>query len=68
MTALLKHPYSHAELTAIWGVWNPLAEGADCVFVFFNNCRHGQAAKNAWRFMEIAGEGPANSPPGLRGS
>jgi uncharacterized protein YecE (DUF72 family) len=57
------YDYSDAELTAICGVWNPLAEGADCIFVFFNNCRHGQATKNARRFMEIVCGGPANSPP-----
>jgi len=51
------YDYSDAELTAIRGVWNPLAEWADCVFVFFNNCRHGQAAKNARRFAEITQAG-----------
>lgn len=61
-------------MTAIWEVWNPLAEGADCIFVFFNNCRHGQAAKNARRFAEIAqanwgaGTTEGETPPGLLGS
>jgi len=40
-----------------------LADAAERIFVFFNNCRHGQAAKNALRFMEIVCEGPANSSP-----
>ena len=57
------YDYSDLELTGIWGEWSPLAEGADCVFVFFNNCRHGQAAKNARRFMEIVCGRPVNSSP-----
>jgi len=57
------YSYRDEELQALAADWSHLAEGADCIFVFFNNCRHGQAAKNAQRFMEIVCGGPANSPP-----
>ena len=56
---------------AVCGAWNQLAEQVDCVCVFFNNCRHGQAAKNARRFAEIAqanrgtGATEDETPPGL---
>jgi uncharacterized protein YecE (DUF72 family) len=47
------YDYGDGELEAIKDQWDSLAEQAGCVFVFFNNCHHGQAAKNAQRFTEI---------------
>jgi uncharacterized protein YecE (DUF72 family) len=57
------YSYRDEELQALAADWSHLAEQADRIFVFFNNCRHGQAAKNARRFMEIACGGPANLAP-----
>jgi len=57
------YSYRDEELQTLASDWSRLAEQADRIFVFFNNCRHGQAAKNAKRFMEIAGGRSANSPP-----
>lgn len=57
------YSYGDDELKSLAGTWNLLADQTDRIFVFFNNCRHGQAAKNARRFIEIACGGPANSPP-----
>jgi ABC-type lipopolysaccharide export system ATPase subunit len=57
------YSYRDEELQTLAADWGHLAEQADRIFVFFNNCRHGQAAKNARRFMEIACVGPANLAP-----
>jgi len=57
------YSYRDEELKGLAADWIHLAEKADRIFVFFNNCRHGQAAKNARRFMEIACVGPANLAP-----
>jgi len=54
--------YKDEELDELVRTWTALADAAERIFVFFNNCRHGQAAKNARRFMEIAGGGPAPGP------
>jgi uncharacterized protein YecE (DUF72 family) len=51
------YDYSDEELRGLCETWSLLADQAEKIFVFFNNCRHGQAAKNAKRFMEIAGFG-----------
>ena len=45
--------YSDQELKGIAGQWRKLAERASRVCVFFNNCHHGQAAKNAKMFEEL---------------
>ena len=57
------YSYRDEELQPLAADWSHLAEQADRIFVFFNNCRHGQAAKNARRFMEISCGGPANLAP-----
>ena len=57
------YDYSDEELRGLCSTWNSLADQAERIFVFFNNCRHGQAAKNARRFMEIACGGPVNLAP-----
>jgi len=57
------YSYRDEDLKSLAADWSNLAEKADRIFVFFNNCRHGQAAKNARRFMEIACGGPANLAP-----
>jgi uncharacterized protein YecE (DUF72 family) len=49
------YDYGDGELEAIGDQWAALAEQAGCVFVFFNNCHHAQAARNAQRFAEIVG-------------
>jgi len=57
------YDYSDEELRGLCDTWSILADKADRIFVFFNNCRHGQAAKNARRFTEIACGGPVNLAP-----
>ena len=57
------YSYGDEELRGLCDTWSLLAAQAERIFVFFNNCRHGQAAKNARRFMEIACGGPANLAP-----
>ena len=47
------YDYSDEELKGIAGQWCKLAEQASRVCVFFNNCHHGQAAKNAKMFEEL---------------
>ena len=56
------YDYSDEELRGLCDTWRLLADQAERIFVFFNNCHHGQAAKNARRFMEIVCGGPATSP------
>ena len=51
------YDYSDEELQDLGRRWTVLADAAERIFVFFNNCRHGQAAKNARRFAEIAQAG-----------
>jgi len=45
--------YSEAEMTAYIEAWEDLAEPAEGVYVFFNNCHGGQAAENAEAFRRI---------------
>ena len=49
------YDYSDEKLRGLCETWSLLADQTERIFVFFNNCRHGRAAKNARRFMEIAG-------------
>jgi uncharacterized protein YecE (DUF72 family) len=47
------YSYTDRELREIEAGWRKIADASECVCVFFNNCHHGQAVKNAKRFMEI---------------
>jgi len=48
------YDYSDGELNHLAADWSDAGESTACVTVFFNNCHHGQAAKNAQRFQELA--------------
>lgn len=48
--------YSTAELKELLSIWSPLAEQAEKVYAFFNNCHRGQAAENAEAFRRILGQ------------
>jgi uncharacterized protein YecE (DUF72 family) len=57
------YDYSDEQLRGLCDTWNRLADQATRLFVFFNNCHHGQAAKNARRFIEIVdGESSDRKP------
>jgi uncharacterized protein YecE (DUF72 family) len=47
------YSYSEEELRELAREWAELAETADRVFAFFNNCHGGQAAENAEAFRRI---------------
>ena len=45
--------YSQAELREIADDWASVADAADKIYAFFNNCHRGQAAENAEAFERI---------------
>ena len=50
------YDYGPEELAELATAWSQLAEPADRVFAFFNNCHRGQAAANAEAFRRIVEE------------
>ena len=50
------YSYSSQELAEILGAWEALDEPMDEVYVFFNNCHHGQAAQNAEALRRVLGQ------------
>lgn len=50
------YSYDTQELTQIVQEWENLDEPMDEVYVFFNNCHHGQAARNAEAMRRILGQ------------
>ena len=50
------YDYSDQELTEILHDWSSLAEQAEKVYAFFNNCHQGQAARNAEAFRRLLGQ------------
>ena len=52
------YDYSRQEMTDLLDDWANLSDQADRVYVFFNNCHRGQAARNAEDFRRILGQIP----------
>ena len=50
------YAYSDDELTDLLRKWQPIAELAEKVFVYFNNCHAAQAAENAETFRRLLGQ------------
>ncbi len=50
------YSYSREELEEIVEAWEDLDEPMDEVYTFFNNCHHGQAARNAAALRRILGQ------------
>ena len=50
------YSYNEAELRAFAEAWEDLAGTLEEVYVFFNNCHHGQAAENAQAFRRIVNQ------------
>jgi len=48
--------YSPQELDELVAAWEDLDEPMDEVYVFFNNCHHGQAAQNAEALRKVLGQ------------
>jgi uncharacterized protein YecE (DUF72 family) len=57
------YSYSDPELDALTAEIHTLEGAADEVLVFFNNCKRGQAARNARRLAEILGTLRNPAPP-----
>lgn len=47
------YTYNTQELRDVLAQWQPVADYADRVYVFFNNCHGGSAARNAVEFQEL---------------
>ncbi len=47
------YDYTDAELTELIDQWSALDDQVDQVYVFFNNCHSGQAARNAESFRRL---------------
>jgi uncharacterized protein YecE (DUF72 family) len=52
------YSYSRQEMRELLAKWSDLAEEADRVYTFFNNCHRGQAALNAEAFRRLMGQIP----------
>ena len=50
------YDYDSEQLGEIVSTWSALEDQVDKVFVFFNNCHGGQAARNAEAFRRIVGQ------------
>jgi len=56
------YSYGDVELRDLVDQWSPLAERAEKVFAFFNNCHGGQAAANAEAFRRLLEQIDAAAP------